>query len=146
MTPNEARLREENDTLREEVRQLRALLVVERPLPPEWKLSKSESIVFRAILPREMATKEHILNALYWDRCDDWPDSKILEVLICKMRKKLDKHGVHIFNKYGLGYFLDEKVRATILGRDDVRQSAPQEVQRRADQDGGCRLNLHQAG
>lgn len=53
-------------------------------------------------------TKESLLNQLYG--CKDAPDGRIIDVFVCKLRKKLALFGVHelIETVRGLGYRLNE--------------------------------------
>jgi DNA-binding response OmpR family regulator len=57
-----------------------------------------------------------MMTVLYADRPDDEPDSTILNVMICTMRKKLSPHGVEIRTIRGVGYELTptsrEKIKA----------------------------------
>ena len=50
--------------------------------------------------------KERIWIALYSHKPEcDWPESEIIKVLICKLRKKLRHH--KITTRFGFGYQLD---------------------------------------
>jgi two-component system cell cycle response regulator CtrA len=80
------------------------------------KLTFSERLLLGLLMRRQRATKEQMMTVLYADRPDDEPGSKILEVMICKMRKKLSPHGVEICTIRGAGYKLTptsrEKIKA----------------------------------
>lgn len=58
----------------------------------------------RSAAPR-MMTKEALLAALYQLRSDE-PEIKIIDVWICKLRKKLKPLGVNIETVWGRGYRL----------------------------------------
>ena len=50
--------------------------------------------------------KERIWVALYSHKPEaDWPESEIIKVLVCKLRKKLRHH--KITTRFGFGYQLD---------------------------------------
>lgn len=105
----------ENDVLRERVTQLEALLMdCVRP-PLEWGLTTLEAQCFGVLVNRTVATKDAIMAALYSNRpsAGDVPDIKIVDVFVCKMRKKLRPFGVEIQTVWGQGYSLDQQVRST---------------------------------
>lgn len=55
----------------------------------------------------KLRTKEQLMTDLYWLRTDnDEPDAKIVDVLICKIRRKLKLIGVEIQTIRGKGYRL----------------------------------------
>ncbi len=57
--------------------------------------------------PRVLS-KEQIMDAVY-DLTDDEPMMKIVDVFICKLRKKLAPLGVSITTSWGQGYALGQK-------------------------------------
>lgn len=85
-----SRLAEENEELRETVRQLREALVPVIALPRAWRLTNTEERLLRALRAAGGGVVHHerAMIALYgmWD---DAPQQKILDVLICKCRRKL---------------------------------------------------------
>lgn len=83
----------------------------ERSVSPEilaLGLTRSESRLFSALVPNAIVSKEHLLNALYFDRPGDEPDAKIIDVLVCKIRKKLEEAGspYSIKTIWGRGFVL----------------------------------------
>ena len=58
----------------------------------------------RAVAPRSR-TKEQLLADVYWADHDE-PEIKILDVYVCKLRKKLQPLGVTIETVWGQGYRL----------------------------------------
>lgn len=99
------RLAERDET----IRQLRALLLPQADLPLEWELTHREARVFRAMLGVDMLTREAAMAALYSDRPDDAPDQKIVDVFICKLRKKTRPYGVAIDTVWGQGWRLNSR-------------------------------------
>lgn len=51
-------------------------------------------------------SKERLLASLYALQPDDPPEIKIIDVFVCKLRKKLKPLGVEIFTVRGQGYRL----------------------------------------
>jgi two-component system cell cycle response regulator CtrA len=99
------------DTQRERIRQLEELLVPSSTLvPQEWMLTTKEARVFSHLTTRQIASKRTIMQALYFDQhSDDEPQEKIVDVFVCKMRKKLKPYGVQIETIWGQGYSLVDR-------------------------------------
>lgn len=100
----------EIEVLREKVRQLQD--VVAPPdvvIPLEWRLTTNEARIFSHLTTREFATKQSIMAALYSDRADDDIEIKIVDVFVCKMRKKILPFGIEIETIWGQGYGLKNR-------------------------------------
>lgn len=72
---------------------------------PDSHLTKKEVQLLELILIRGpvTVTKEQLFNALYAGR--DEPELKIIDVFVCKLRKKLGEHGPKIIKTvWGRGY------------------------------------------
>ena len=109
-------LRQRVAELEERIRQLTALLAPPGvQAPREWRLTNSEHTVFQVLVARPVATKEMILAALYWDKGLEEPELKIIDVFICKLRKKLSQHGVAIATVWGRGWSMPEDVRRRFI-------------------------------
>lgn len=83
-------LLEERDTLREQVRQLEELLRPTIILPAACRLTRREADflnVLRAASPN-VVHRERMLIALY-GLIDEAPEPKILDVYLCKVRRRL---------------------------------------------------------
>ncbi|MDK1386346.1 helix-turn-helix domain-containing protein [Sinorhizobium sp. 8-89] len=97
----------EIEMLRERLRQLEEVLAPSTvSIPVEYRLTGSEARVFAHLVSRDIATKQSVMLALYSDRPDVEPEIKIVDVFICKMRKKLAGYGVDIRTVWGQGYSL----------------------------------------
>lgn len=96
----EARLRDEIDALREEVRQLRALLAPALDIPDRFQLTALERRLFSHLATRSIATFEALAAVISRDPRDD----NTARVHIYKLRCKLSPHGISIKNVRGLGY------------------------------------------
>jgi two-component system cell cycle response regulator CtrA len=87
--------------------------------------SKEYSILELLILRKGVAlTKEVFLNHLYGGL--DEPDGKIIDVFICKLRKKLSALGLNdlITTVWGKGYMI-KKMHDTIAGANDPSNNQP---------------------
>lgn len=99
-------LREENELLRERVRQLEEALVPPSCVVPKaWGLTGKEARVFAHLTTRNIASRQSIMMALYSDRLEE-PDAQVITTYICKLRAKLKPFGVTITNVWGQGYSL----------------------------------------
>ncbi|MBB3963513.1 helix-turn-helix domain-containing protein [Rhizobium metallidurans] len=104
------------DLLEERVRQLEeALMPSSIAVKVEWCLTPLEARVFSHLTTRDQASKQSIMLAMYSDRIDVEPEIKIVDVFVCKMRKKLKPFGIEILTLWGAGYSL--KDRELYLGR-----------------------------
>jgi DNA-binding response OmpR family regulator len=73
-------------------------------------LTAQEARVLSALCERHEATKEQLMAAVY-EAHDDAPALKIVDVFICKIRRKALPYGVTIRTIWGRGYALDGKDR-----------------------------------
>lgn len=108
-------LQEENDELREKVRQLEELLAAGvLRIPREFGLTGTEETILGVLLSHEMGTVDQFLHALYYGRGDDSPGGNIVNVYICRLRKKLGEYGIEIKTVWGRGYSLTKDSKAII--------------------------------
>lgn len=109
----------ENDLLREKIARLESLLGMRMVSPIEFGLTGSEARVFGVLMNRDLATRDAMMTALYANKADDdEAEIKIVDVFVCKMRKKLKPFGIQIGIQWGQGYYLTpvmkDKVRAML--------------------------------
>lgn len=97
----------ENDMLRERVAQLEAALGLSVVAPIEFQLTAKETRVLGVLMARDIATREAIMLGLYAGRSTDEAEIKIVDVFVCKMRRKLKPFGIDIKTKWGMGFFLE---------------------------------------
>lgn len=84
--------------------------------PIEWGLTGKEAQLVAGLLKRDVATKMHLMNMLYGDKPDsDIAEEKIIDVFVCKVRKKLEPFGVKIETVWGQGYAIPKAVRDDVL-------------------------------
>lgn len=119
-------LRSENETLRERIAQLEHLLGMGDPVPSEASpmpvhLTRSEERLFGVLRRRNIVTKDIAMMALYSDRAEDSPIDKVVDVFICKLRRKLRPFNIFIQTKWNEGYFIDavSKLRIDELCRKE---------------------------
>ncbi len=103
---------EEVELLREENAQLKRELALNRDRDLEaafsarWKLTVQEAKLVSHLYRRSgnLVTKESLLHAMYGGRADDAPEIKIIDVFVCKARRKMG--GDPIQTIWGRGYGL----------------------------------------
>lgn len=111
-------LEAENDELRERIRQLeRTFLNTEWTPPVELGLTIGEARIVGMLAVREEATtKDMFMTALYGLRPDsDQVEPKIIDVFVCKARRKLARYGIEIGTVWGRGYIMPEASRNALI-------------------------------
>jgi DNA-binding response OmpR family regulator len=113
-----AQLRRDNDTLRERVRQLEALLVPRLQLPLALGLTPAqERIVLYLFKRKGFASAGDIATAVevQFDRHES--SETTVRTYISKIRAVLRPHGVTILTRYGVGFSLtdDSKKRLAAI-------------------------------
>jgi hypothetical protein len=111
MLLTEQSVRNENERLQEEVAHLRRELGLVRDRSAEtafaarWGLTGTEAKVLSHLFQKKggLATKESTMDALYSGSADE-PEIKIVDVFICKMRKKIGADRIE--TSWGRGYRL----------------------------------------
>ena len=107
-------LEAENDLLREKIRALEETLGIRLEAPLILQLTGQESKMFGVLFKRELVTKELAMDVLYGHRPDGdlEPEIKIVDVFVCKMRKKLKPFDIAIETVLGRGYRLPATSKA----------------------------------
>ena len=105
-------LEAENERLLDRIEMLEAALGLDVLPPVEWRLTGSEARIFGVLLTREVATKQALLTALNRLHLADEPEIKIIDVFVCKIRKKLAPYGIEVLTRCGVGYYLDAAGKA----------------------------------
>jgi DNA-binding response OmpR family regulator len=97
---------QEVEFYREENRQLRAMLTArDFHMPSAWGLTRAEEKLLGSLYSAPNYMRRH--EALRMASCiDPHADQKVVEVRVCKMRKKLRPHGIEIRTVWGEGYEL----------------------------------------
>lgn len=106
-------LEQQNERLRDRIAQLEDAAGMNTLTPVEWCLTSSEMRVFGVLMARELATKTAIMAALYRSDREE-PEIKIVDVFVCKARKKLQPFGIEIKTRWGEGYYLDATTKDAV--------------------------------
>lgn len=120
-----AAMEEENDILRERVRQLEKMLGISHDVPLLFALTGREGMLFNLLMSHPIVSKEAALDHMYFDRPNDMPELKIIDVFICKIRKKLLPFGVAIDTVWGRGYSMSGASKALVKQYLAQYQSEP---------------------
>lgn len=76
-------------------------------LQVSFGLTKNEAEIFAAFVKHGRRNKPQLYHVCYGQKLDDdMPEPKIIDVFVCKLRKKLDKHGIEIKTMWSAGYEL----------------------------------------
>lgn len=114
-----AKLREQVATLESLNKELRCEVhgkVDSNPYLGIANLTTSEAVLLNTLAnaPRHVS-KDRVYFALFGQRIErDQPQPKIVDVFVCKARKKLEKHGIEIGTVWGQGYALDADNKAKL--------------------------------
>jgi two-component system, cell cycle response regulator CtrA len=111
------KLEDENEELRGRIQQLEDELAWTGVVfPIEWALTGRESQVLCSLMGREVCTKAYVHTMLYSTDPDGGAEIMIVNVFICKMRKKLTPYGIKIETRWGIGYSLSQESRTSLKG------------------------------
>lgn len=107
-----AALEAENEVLRGRVADLEEALGMRMDVPVEFGLTPHEARLFGFLLKVERASKARLMSALYFERIDAEPELKIIDVYVCKLRKKLKPYDIEISTLWGQGYYITPAAKA----------------------------------
>lgn len=107
-------LQAENDRLREQVAYLERALGLDFLPPMEWRLTPNEARLIGALVTRPVLTKDAAMALLYRDLGKEEAGIRIVDVFICKARKKLQPFGIEIKTVWGVGYALEADAKVAI--------------------------------
>jgi DNA-binding response OmpR family regulator len=77
-----------------------------------FNLTPQESLCFGVLLKNKAPRRSTFMAALYSDRLDDDVQEKIIDVFICKLRKKINPLGLEIKTHWGEAYEMPEASKA----------------------------------
>lgn len=98
--------------LKEKVRQLEEMLVpASTPIPIGWDLTKMQARIVACLLSSPNKTRgwEAIAHAIWGWREGPLNCVENVRVRMFRLRRKLRKHGVIIYNEHGFGYRIEVK-------------------------------------
>ncbi len=117
-------LERENETLRDRIVWLEQKIGLDFEAPLELRLTSHESRLLGVLKKAPGAvSKEGLMNIVYHERVTDGevPEVKIVDVFVCKLRKKLKPLGIEIVTHWGRGYSLSragkDRLAAIIEGK-----------------------------
>jgi len=96
-----------------------------------YKITRLEASVFAILLKRDMATKEQLHTASEASRPSEHrktTEPKIVDVVICKLRKKLTPRGIIIETSWGNGYYISPENQAKALAELGVTLAPVKDV------------------
>jgi hypothetical protein len=89
--------------------ELDRLLGLDEEFPPSLGFTTTEQRILGMLSRRAICRAEAIFMAVWGGRpAADMPEQKIVDVFVCKIRKKLKPHGICVFTKYSEGYYLSQ--------------------------------------
>jgi len=105
--------------LRDRIEQLEELLGIDRStngrIRDALKLEPLHAQIVGMLFMREFVTRDGLYTVLYTGRPEsEWPDEKILDVQICKLRPHLKPHGIEIKTKWGEGWSMSREDKAKL--------------------------------
>lgn len=107
------------DQLRARVAWLEDQLGANEPVPPCLGLTPAEAATLRVLLKRDIALKSAIMAATA-DFHDDERDGKIVDVLVCKLRKKLRRYKITVQTERGAGFRMSAETKARTRALQDA--------------------------
>ena len=93
---------------KEQIRQLKKLLVPVFCAPIEWNLTPQEQVFLGMFLKHELVTRD-MFNAHAITRQNTKITEKHCEIVLCRLRKKLKTFGIKFKNEWGLGWRLVDR-------------------------------------
>lgn len=95
-------------------------------IPITFGLTRAEAKIVAAMMLRDLATKNYLYSALYGIDLDGGAAPKIMDVFVCKIRRKLAPHDIEIATVWGRGYRIapDGKARLVEFRRAEMAVSA----------------------
>lgn len=100
-------LRDENDRLRERIRQLTDDLAPAVDVPIEYGLTATEARLFAHLTTRTRATKRGLYAAAYAHLTDEWPDESTVESHLSRLRRKVAPFGWQLRSERFAGYWIE---------------------------------------
>jgi two-component system cell cycle response regulator CtrA len=115
-------LETENYALRDKIARLEEALGVRIETPLVLRLAGQESRMFGILFKRELVTKVQALDVLYGHLPEqDEAQIKIVDVFVCKLRRKLKPFDMSIETVWGQGYRMPSASKA--IAADLLTQS-----------------------
>jgi two-component system cell cycle response regulator CtrA len=120
-------LEAELDVAHEKIRALNdQFLHASYEAPLELELTATEERVFAMLAKREqISSKEQLMFSLYSGRAtDEEPEPKIVDVMVCKIRRKIAPFGLTIETAWGRGYVMPKASRDKLAAWEAAKAAA----------------------
>lgn len=114
-------LEDENAVLQMHVDDLKKLFGSEIPIPRVFGLTGKESMLLQILVARPTVKKTDLMSIYEVNYAsEEVPEIKIIDVFVCKMRKKLQPFDITIRTHWGNGYFLSTEDREKVKNMASV--------------------------
>lgn len=122
-------LQSELDEAESQLNDMRETYLNAEKLWPAFMLSPAEMLIFSLLMDRPHATRGMIHKAMDFRRIDhrqDYTDHdrKLIDTIICKMRRRLKPYGIEIKTVWGHGYQITGEMKAMAQAMSEGRARA----------------------
>lgn len=105
--------------LRDRVEELERVLGVDRNLTSRLRdafgIEPGMAPVLGMLLKRNFVSHDSLYTVLFAGRPEcDWPEPKLMDVQICKLRRVLKRHGISIKTRWGEGWLMSSEDKAKV--------------------------------
>lgn len=104
-------LREQNETLKERIRQLEQALGYEMDTPPKWEMTRGEAIIFSSLIVKGFCSYNCLQIALHFDQWREIPDKTSVHAMMWRVRRKIRGDGLEIESVPGRGYRISPETK-----------------------------------
>jgi len=109
-----ADLRAENEELKAQIKEMQEHLTDTGGFPPEWRLTRIETVLLNLLLRRERVSHEAAQIAIY-GHASEGPETATLKQHVFNLRGKIKRLNAEIKSVHGVGYAMDVDERRRIL-------------------------------
>jgi hypothetical protein len=92
-----------------------------------YGLDVEVAVMFGMLYRRDFVTRDGLYTVMYEDRPEcDWPEEKVLDVHLFKLRKAIQGSGIEIVTKWGAGWSMPAASKALVkekLEAQDIEAS-----------------------
>jgi DNA-binding response OmpR family regulator len=101
------------EDLRDRVEELETLLGLKVSFAKQFRFTRTEQKFVGILLRRKVASRDAFFTAIYGGLSDR--SEGVIEVNISNIRRKLEPYGLTVRNRWGVGYYLDDKAREVLM-------------------------------
>lgn len=119
----------EVQALKDRIEQLEEVLGIDRSTTGRIRealgIDPIHAVIVGVLLSRKFVTRDGLYTVLYGARPEaEWPEEGQLDVLMCRLRPRLEAKGLTVETKYGEGWSMSKadkaKLNAMLNGPDDA--------------------------